>query len=499
LLQIGAVGYTRNPVLQMAEGELTGFWLRVTHLRLAISSHIVAMLPGRTGAFAAAVTTGDRSGMDQETLEALRASNLAHLLAISGLHMGLLSGFVFAAVRVGLSLFGTLALRWPVKKVAALCGLAAASVYLLLSGGNVATERAFIQVGVMFLAVLADRRAITLRAVALAALIVLVLRPESLLSPGFQMSFAATTALVATYSWLRDYDWQGGRWSKTSRFIGGVALTSFVAGMATAPFAAAHFNQVPHYGLIANILSVPVMGMIVIPGAVLAACLAPIGLEWIGLAIMSPAINWILLVASEVSELPRSLSHVPSPSPWVLPTLSMGCLWFVIWRGRLKFFGAVPILAAFFLWSQVERPQILISETGGLMGVLGEGGRILTKAKGEGFAASSWLENDGDAVVQVTAHERLDVSQKPSRLRSFDVAGVSVVHATGNKAASVALANCEDTNIVVVNVDALASDHCQVFDKNRLAQTGAIALYISNGEIREQSARAEQGTRLWSQ
>lgn len=194
---LGAVGYTRNPVVlgrPAAEGA-AGLW--VYRVRMAISRAVQDRLPGETGAFAAAIMTGDRSAMGQDSLNALRAANLAHLLAISGMHMGLLTAFVFGAFRFGLALVPALALRVPAKKVAAVGALIVAACYLALSGGNVSTERAFIMVAVMLVAVLFDRRALTLRAVAMAALIVLTLRPEALFGPGFQMSFAATTALVA--------------------------------------------------------------------------------------------------------------------------------------------------------------------------------------------------------------------------------------------------------------------------------------------------------------
>ena len=123
--------------------------------------------------------------MGQDSLVALRASNLAHLLAISGMHMGILAAFIFATLRYGFALWPTAALYWPTKKMAAIGALIAAAGYLALSGGNVSTERAFVMVAVMLVAVLFDRRALTLRAVAIAALIVLTLRPEALFGPGF--------------------------------------------------------------------------------------------------------------------------------------------------------------------------------------------------------------------------------------------------------------------------------------------------------------------------
>jgi competence protein ComEC len=188
-----------------------------------------------------------------------------------------------------LALIPALALRYPIRKWAAAGALGAGAFYLVLSGGNVATERAFIQVAVMLTAVMLDRRAITLRSVAIAAVILLLHRPETLFSPGFQMSFAATAALVAVFTGLRDASWLKARpaWQK---WVFALVLSSVVAGLATAPFAAAHFNRIAVFGLIANLLTVPLMGSVIIPGAVVAAMLWPLGLSGVAFAVMEPAL-----------------------------------------------------------------------------------------------------------------------------------------------------------------------------------------------------------------
>jgi len=178
----------------------------IATLRDRSSKHVLDAMPEETGGFAVAITTGDRSGISTSTMEDLRAANLAHLLAISVLHMGLLTGFVFLLIRFALVLWPRKGVQWPIKKIAAAAAIVVGAIYLLLSGGNVATERAFIMVTVMFLAVILDRCALTLRAVAIAATIVLTLRPEALIGPGFQMSFAATTALVFVFGLLRNID-----------------------------------------------------------------------------------------------------------------------------------------------------------------------------------------------------------------------------------------------------------------------------------------------------
>ncbi|MEM9430668.1 MAG: ComEC/Rec2 family competence protein, partial [Pseudomonadota bacterium] len=227
--RIGAVGYTRDPVVLAAAQPVHDLGTRILALRLSLSRDIQARLPGAEGAFAAAILTGDRSAINPRDMAALRASNLAHLLAISGLHMGLLTGFVFASLRMVLAGVPALALRLPVKKVAAAAGILCGAVYLVLSGATVATERAFIMAAVALGAVLLDRPAITLRAVALAALIVLLRNPVSLLGPGFQMSFAATAGLVAVYGRLRRLrlrDWMRGRHWAPVRWVAALALTS---------------------------------------------------------------------------------------------------------------------------------------------------------------------------------------------------------------------------------------------------------------------------------
>ncbi|MCE8554806.1 ComEC/Rec2 family competence protein [Ruegeria pomeroyi] len=485
---LGAIGYTRVPVLLARLPDRAERDMSVFALRMGASVHIREQLPGDVGGFAAAVTTGDRSGVSQGALDALRASNLAHLLAISGLHMGLLAGFVFTALRVALSLIPPLALRLPVRKLAALGALTVAAGYLALSGGNVATQRAFVMVAVMLCAILVDRRALSMRAVAMAALIVLVLRPEALLGPGFQMSFAATVALVAVFGWLREAEiGLGPRWLNP---VAGVVISSAVAGLATAPIGAAHFNTLAHYGLVANLLSVPLMGLVVIPAAVLALVLAPLGLDWIGLEVMGLGLRWILGVADWVAELEGARGYVMRPDWVVLPILSLGALWLVLWRGRARMAGLPVMAAAFWLWSGAERPGVLIADTGGLVGVMTDAGRALSKPRGAGFIAGVWLENDGDGADQMAAAARWPGEDM---LRKIRVGEVEIVHVTGKRAAQ-GVRGCDGTQLIVSAVPLAVSGPCEVYDPKRLALTGALSI----GPEGMESAARLAGRRLWN-
>ncbi|WP_299353237.1 ComEC/Rec2 family competence protein [uncultured Shimia sp.] len=488
--KIGGVGYTRTPVLalQYPQGGQGTFGLR-----MAMSAHIQSFLPGDIGGFAAAVSAGDRSGMSKEAIEALRGSNLAHLLAISGLHLGLLAGFVFAVVRLGLALVPAVALRVPVKKLAAVAALMASAGYLSLSGGNVATQRAFIMAAVALTAVMLDRRAFSLRAVALAATIVMVMRPEAILGPGFQMSFAATTALVAVFGALRNYE--GIRLPRWLRPVSAVVISSLVAGLATAPIAAAHFNIVSHYGLPANLLSVPVMGTVVVPAAVLAMCLAPLGLEWIGLWAMGLGLEWILTVAHFFADRPDARGHVIAPPTPVLPLFSMGMLILILWQGRLRAAGLVLAVAAIALWVRAERPEILIADSGGLIGVMTDDGRALSKPRGSGFIALNWLENDGDPVDQPQAATRFPNGE--DAVVSLALGEGQLKHVKGKKA-SLAFSDCTARDIVVFTHDAPDDLPCRVLTPESLRNTGSIAFSQKGGVLKMTTAREVSGLRLWN-
>ncbi|MFN3937770.1 MAG: ComEC/Rec2 family competence protein [Gemmobacter sp.] len=491
---LGAVGYTRTPVLVAALPEAAE--QRINRLRNRIATAVRAAVPGDPGAFAAAILTGDRSGIGQTTLQALRDSNLAHLLAISGLHMGLLTAFVFAGVRSGLALVPPVALRLATKKVAAVVALGAAGFYLALSGGNVATERAFVMVAVMLVAVLADRRALSLRSVAIAATLILLVQPETLVEPGFQMSFAATAALVAGFSALR------GRASLLRlpgwfRPFAVLVLSSGLAGLATAPVAAAHFNRIAEYGLLANLLTVPLMGLAVIPAAVVAGILAPLGLAAPALWVMEQATRWILGVAHWVAGLSGAVVAVPVPAAWVLPALAAGMVWVILWRGRARWAGIVPVLAALWFWQGAGRPVLLIASDAGLVGLMGPGGRALSAPRGNGFAARVWLESDGDRADQATAAARPGF-EGPRGQRRFSLDGIPGTHLTGRGAADKVDGACAEARLVIVAAEvARTPAGCIVIDRRLLARTGAVAVAADaqGGIVLTPSRRA---TRLWS-
>lgn len=491
--QLGAVGYTRTPVLLLEEP--TGGALPIDRLRTWLTQGMLAHMDGQAGAFAAGAMTGDRSAITEDTVQALRDSSLAHLLAISGMNMAFLTGFVFALFRYGLALVPYVALRVNTKKVAAVVSLGVALFYLLLSGANVATERAFIMISVVLGAVLLDRRALTLRSVAVAALVLLLLKPESLLEPGFQMSFAATIALIVGFAALDGsiYRERIPRWLMP---VFTLVLSSLIGGLSTAPFAAAHFNRFTDYGLLANLLTVPVMGAVIMPAGAVAALLAPLGLAALPLWVMELGARWILFVAHEIAGWEGSVTAIPTPGPWVLPLFTLGAIWLILWRGRVQAVGLVPVLASFVLWGMADRPMLLVSGDGRLLGLDGSEGRALSAPKGGGFAAENWLQNDGDLMEQALAAERPGF-EGPKGERWFTLAGLRAVALSGKGAEAKLAELCKAADLLILAAEVeTRPEGCPLVDQKVLRETGPLAVWQTGDSLWVEQTKGAH--RLWS-
>ncbi|MFN3613897.1 MAG: ComEC/Rec2 family competence protein, partial [Rubrimonas sp.] len=411
--RLGAVGLGRGPV-ERIEGPPPEAWaeraaLARDRLRMDVSDWLRAGVGGEAGAFAAAIATGDRAGLPPDAVAALRDSGLAHLLAISGLHMAIVCGLVFGVVRLAAAPFPGL----RGKALAAAAALAVGAAYLALSGGSVATQRAFVMAGVAFAAMLLDRPAVTMRALAAAAIVVLAVAPESVLAVGFQMSFAATLALVAAYEAARDRGWlrRGKGWRRWAMlWLGGLVATSAIAGLATAPYAAAAFNRATPWALVANLAAVPAMGTVVAPAMAAAGVLAPLGLERPALAVAGAGIDWILGVARWTAALPGATAPVPAPPDWAMAAITLGGLWLCLWRGRLRLGGLAGLALGLGLWAAApSRPALLVSvdpASGWAAGVMTDQGRAVAGSPAARFAPETWLRRDGDAALYAQAAAR---------------------------------------------------------------------------------------------
>ena len=508
--QLGAVGFSLGAATVEKRPRVEGpaaFGFALERLRQRISERVLAGLDGTPGAIAAALMTGTRGAIPVEVMAAIRDSGLAHLLAISGLHIGLVAGILFVGLRGALALVPPLALRYPIKKWAAVAALAGALAYALVAGATVPTQRAFLMVGLVLLAVLFDRRGLSMRLVAWAAFVILLLRPESLLGASFQLSFAAVAALIAVYEVVRDrrrLDEAGpSPWPRRALlYLGGVALTTLIAGTATAPFAIYHFNRFAVFGLAANLVAVPVTALWVMPWAVLTFLLMPLGWESLALAPMGLGIEVIVRVAETVSAWPGAVTLVPAMPVWGLAALGLGGLWLCLWRRPWRGWGLVGIAAGLAAVAVTTPPDVLVDGGGRLMAVQTASGAFAVSTRRTGrFNRGVWLRRVGqDADAPLWPRQGFSAD---GRL-VCDHLGC-ILRAKGHVVALVSLPegvaeDCWIADVVVAMVPVRGScpSAKTVIDRFDLWRHGGHALWLlDDGGVRVESVNGQRGRRPW--
>lgn len=398
--RLGGTGFSYGSV-SPAEVETRGLehaHRAVAALRGAMADRIRSHAPDRRGGILAALVTGDRSGVTPDATEALREAGLAHLLAISGLHMALVGGGAFALASFLFALVEPWSRARDVRKPAACVALFSAAAYLLISGAPVSAQRAFIMLAVMFVAMLFDRRALTLRNVAVAAVIVLLLAPESLFEAGFQMSFAATAALIAAYEAVRARRLVVARersvWAGSMRFLGGLSFTSLVAGAATGAFAAFHFNRMATYGMAGNLAAMPIFTIWVAPLTALGAVLTPFGLDGPAFKAAALGVGLILRVSEAVSNQAGSITPTHSGPPVCLAIYSLGFVLLCAGRGAVRASGLAAMALAWAIWAGAPRPVLWVSDTAVVAGA-GGGTLYATDLRRSRYGVSRFGQRQG--------------------------------------------------------------------------------------------------------
>jgi competence protein ComEC len=405
---IGASGFVLGRIRTVDPPVAPGLRVRIAAsidaLRDALDKRIRSVLSGDRGSIASALLTGKRDAISSSVNDAMFISGLGHVLSISGYHMAVVAGLMFFILRALFALMPVSARSFPVKKWAAAAALAAAAFYLVLSGAEVATQRSFIMIAIVLVGVMVDRPAITLRTLMVAAIVVLLLTPEAIVHPSFQMSFAATLALVAGYegglSWMsaaaetprgvRIALWGG-------RAILGLIVVSLLAGFATTLFAAYHFHRLAPYGVIANLFAMPVVSAWVMPMGIAGIIAMPFGFDAIFWHAMGLGIDWMIAVSVFVTSLPGAVGHMAAFGIGPLLLGSAGLVVFCLLKSPLRVTGAL-LLAVASLWAaRTPQPDILISADAQTFAVRGDNGRLAIVRNGsDTFAARQWLSADAD-------------------------------------------------------------------------------------------------------
>lgn len=388
----GATGIvlTRIEILNPSEIPVSGaeFW------RNSLAGQISQTLGGAEAAIAIALMTGERGAIDEVSNEDMRRAGTSHLLSISGMHIGMVGGFVFFLVRSLLALIPFLALRYPARKIAAVCALLAVVTYTGLVGAPIPAQRSMVMAGLVFVAIVLDRIALSMRTVALAAGVIVLLFPESLLNPGFQMSFAAIVMLIAAYEWWSirrgdEFAQKAGWLEKAGRYVAGIIITSLIAGIATAPFGAWHFHRFQIYGVLGNLIAVPLTGFVVMPAVVLAYLLLPIGLGELPLWALGWGLHLVLESAAWISDFSMSDITVAQFPLVALVVMALGGLWLAIWQERLRFLGGGVILLGLAMSFTGQQPIAVVSAEGKIA-VRGADSHLYYPAMPRGLLAKDW-------------------------------------------------------------------------------------------------------------
>ena len=371
-------------------------------LSRAIDRQITPGFPGDPGlgGFAAALVTGQQAMVPQALIGSMRASGLAHILSISGVHMAVVGGFVFFALRAVLALIPAIALRMPVKKVAAAISLVCILFYLGLSGMPAPAIRAAVVTCVAFGAVLVDRRALSLRSLAIAAMIIIAATPDAVIQPGFQMSFAATAALLAVFEALHSeirelsVPW----WVRTvQKTVEGVRLSlavSLVATLSTLPLAVAYFNRISLYGLVSNLFEAPLTGFVIMPCLAIGAVLIGTPFGWMFLRVAAMGLWLIERIAAVTAALPYSVISWPSAPTYILPVSLVGVFWCCLIRGHVRWLGVVVASAALW-WPRDLPPEVWIDAQGGNAAVRTEEGSFALRDKARRYGFEQWTQHYG--------------------------------------------------------------------------------------------------------
>jgi competence protein ComEC len=422
---------------------------------------------------------------------------------MTGYHMALVAGVVFFIVRAALALISTLALGHPIKKWAAAAAFAAATFYLVLSGGEVATQRSYIMTAMVLMGVMADRPVLTLRTIALAALAVMAIAPEAVVHPSFQMSFAATLALIATYE--RGIPWAAATadtplaarialWG--AREIVVLTVASLVAGLATTPYAAFHFHRMAPYGVIANLLAMPIISAIAMPAGLLALLAMPFGLDAPLWRLMGAGIDWMVAVAMWVAGLPGAVGHVGAFGAGAMMLATAGLIVVCLLRSPLRFLGAGLALAGCAAAMTAGRPDVMISAGGDVVAVRHADGRLAAvKFGNDSLSVREWLAADGDARDPADGAVKAGFACDPDgcvgRLPDGAVVAVS-------RTAAAFADDCARAVLIITMRVAPADCAARVIDRAMLRKNGAMALTWRDGRFETASARPDGVDRPWT-
>ena len=501
--QIGGVGFTIAPVRVLTQIN-SGPQALLANLRQRIYNNILTVLGSGSGHIASALMIGEYHALPKVILEDMRVAGLTHILSVSGMHLTLVAGLFFFVTRALLALSVGATLYWPIKKIAAISAILGSLFYLCISGMQIAALRSFMMSFIVLFGIILDQTSSTLRAVAVAALILLLWMPENIFHPSFQMSFAAVTALISLYPlWHRRWHkWVGvdPSWGmKIAGYIAGIMMSSLIAGTATTPFAIYHFNQYAGYGMLANMLAIPLTSFYIMPLVVIAFLALPLGLAKPVLLMLGWGIQQLINIAAWVSHLPESSMLLPSIPESAFVLLIAAGLWGVLWQERWRIAALPGIALAIMLTQFGARPLMLIDARSHNYAIKdSEGQWVLSSRRFSSFTRGVWLRANAQA-RSLTAKELTDtqVLQCNAAYCLYNVPGQEQHKIALLRSNSCPLPVADMWIALGANVTSCGEQASSFIDYLALQKMQSIAIYAVENKLTIKAGNPLEAKRAW--
>lgn len=498
---IGAVGKALDvPSVQLSPAD--------PGLRAHINAQLLARLPEPQVGIAMALATGEEGHIAEADQQAMRQSGLAHLLSVSGLHISAVVGAAFFLTLRLLALSRVLALRLPLLLVAGAAGAGAGLGYTLLTGAQVPTVRSCVAALLVLLAMALGRQALTLRLVAAGALIVLLIWPETLIGPSFQLSFAAIAAIVALHESPRVKGWfarrDEGFVPRMGRMLASLLLTGLVVEAALAPVGLYHFHKAGLYGAIANLVAIPLTTFVIMPAEALALVLDPLGLAAPFWSLNAHAIALLLWIAQKVAAWPGAVTLLPAmPMPAYLIVVAGG-LWLLLWRSRARWLGAAPIIAGILWTIGAPAPDLLVTGDGRHLALRDDLGRwTILRPRARDFIRQALAERAGisDDLADLDAAPGAQCSAEACRItlwRGGRYWHILAVRGAAYLARPQLVSACQKSDILISprRLPLACRARWLTLDANMLARTGGLALMLA--PLRIMAAQPARDDHPWA-
>ncbi|MEP7223098.1 MAG: ComEC/Rec2 family competence protein [Novosphingobium sp.] len=504
---LSATGTALGPVEVLRAGKPGDDWL--AQLQRRISTHVRAQIPGSAGGIAAAFSSGDRGGIAQSDEDAMRDAGLTHLLSISGLHVSAVIGATYLLAMWLLALWPWLTLRFRLPLIAATLGAFSGIAYTLLTGAEVPTVRSCIGAVLVLAALALGREPLSLRMLAVAAFFVMLLWPEAVVGPSFQMSFASVIAIIALHASapvraflaLRDEPW----WLRMARSTAMLLATGLVIELALMPIGLFHFHRAGIYGAMANVIAIPLTTFVSMPLIALALTLDAVGAGAPAWWLAGKSLGFLLWLAAWVAAKPGAVTYMPAMGQGAFALFLAGSLWLALWHGKTRLWGFGPVLAGTALLATITPPDLLISGDGRHVGITGLAANelVVLRESRSDYARDNLTELAGmrGAVALIDdwpgAHCSkefcaLEIERGGRQWHLLLSRGTDLVPFTDLVSA------CAAADIVADRrLPAACRPHILKADRNLLDRTGGLAIDLDRGRI--DTVAANEGRHGWWQ